>query len=66
MFFLLAKGGERISSPGTFGGRGRDVALASSTVKGTINSSTREAICVDLDTRTGRNMAGLAMSGSLA
>ena len=66
MFFLLAKGGDRGSSSGIFGGRGRDVALASSTVKGTTTSSIREAIRVDLDTRTGTNVTGLAKSGSLA
>ena len=49
-----------------FGGRGRDVALASATVKGTTNSSTREAIRVDLDTGIGMNVVGLAKSGSLA
>ena len=49
-----------------FGGRGRDVALASSTVKGTTTSSTREAIRADLDTKTGINVAGLDESGSLA
>ena len=58
MIFLLAKGGERISSAVIFGGRGRDATLASATVKGTINSSTREAIRVDLDTRIDRNVAG--------
>ena len=42
------------------------MALASSTVKGTTTSLTREAIRVDLDTRTGRNVIGLAKSGSLA
>ena len=35
------------------------MAIASSTVKGTTTSSTREAIRVDLDTKTGRNVAGL-------
>ena len=66
MFFLLAKGGERISSSGTFGGRGRDVAVASATSKGTTTSSIREAIRVDLDTKTSRNVTGLAKSGSFA
>ena len=33
------------------------MALASSTVKGTTTSSTREAIRADLDTKTGRNVA---------
>ena len=64
--FLLAKGGEFISSIGTFGGSGRDVALASSNVKGTTTSSTREAIRADLNTTTGRDGLGLAGSGSLA
>ena len=64
LFFLLAKGGERVSSSGIFGGRGRDEALASSTVKGTTTSSTREAICADLVTRTGRNVTGLSSLGS--
>ena len=63
---ILAKGGERESSPGIFGGRRTDVALASSTVKGTTTSSTREAIRIDLNTITGRYVAGLAKSGSFA
>ena len=66
VFLLLAKGGDRGSLSGIFGGRGRDVALASSTVKGTTTSSTREAIRADLDTKTGINVAGLDESGSLA
>ena len=66
MFLLLAKGGDQGSFWGIFGGRGRDVALASATVKGTTTSSTREAIRVDLDTKIGRNVAGLDESGSLA
>ena len=55
-----------MSSSGIFGGRGRDLALASATVKGITTNSTREAICVDLDTKTGRNVVGLEESGSLA
>ena len=66
MFLLLAKGGDLGSSLGIFRRRGRDVAIASSTVKGTTTNSTREAICVDLDTKTGRNVVGLDESGSLA
>ena len=66
LFLLLAKGGDRMSSSGIFGGRGRGVVLASSTIKGTTTSSSREAIRVDLDTKTGRDVAGLDESGSLA
>ena len=66
IILLLAKGGDRGSSSGIFGGRGRAEALASSTVKGTTTSSTREAIRADLDTKTGINVAGLDESGSLA
>jgi hypothetical protein len=51
---------------GIFGGRGRRVALASGTVKGTTTSSTREAIRKDLDTKTGRKVSGSVESGSLA
>ena len=64
--FLLAKGGEFISSSGIFGGRGRDVALASSTIKGTTTSSTREAIRADLNTTTDRDGLGQSAPGSLA
>jgi hypothetical protein len=66
MQLLLAKGGDRMSSSGIFGGRGRDEALASSTVKGKTTSSTREAIRADLDTKTGRKVSGLVESGSWA
>ena len=66
MFLLLANGGDRMSSSGIFGGRGRDVAIASSTVKGITTSSTREAIRADLDAKTGRNVVGFIKSGSLA
>ena len=66
MFLLLANGGDLGLSLGIFGGRGRDVALASSTVKGTTTSSTREAIRADLYTKTGRNVEDVNESGSLA
>ena len=36
---LLAKGGDHMSSSGIFGRRGRDLALASATVKGITTSS---------------------------
>ena len=64
--FLLAKGGEFISSAGTIGDSGRNVALASSTIKGTTTSSTREAIRADLNTTTGRDGLGSSGLGSLA
>ena len=42
------------------------MAIASSTVKGTTTSSTREAIRVDLDTKTGRNVEDVNELGSFA
>ena len=51
---ILAKGGENWSYAGIFGGSGRDVAVASCTVKGMTTSSIREAIRAVLYTRTGR------------
>ena len=65
-FILLAKGGERGLFTGIFGGRGRFVALAVSTVKGTTTSSTRLAIRVDLETITGGAVGVPSGSSSLA
>ena len=64
--YLPAKGGERALFSGIFGGRGRDVALASSTAKGTTTSSTREAIREFLATTTGSTVVGPPGLGSLA